>query len=257
MTRDPQKLTDKERQTLRLLTLGHDAKSIARELGLSVHTINERLRDARRKMGASSSREAARLLRDQDAADSRFSGPQDPHPQNCGPELFGDAASSLGAASSVHQTGGAIDRRRPRWIAGAIAMPFALVAVALATLAGQPPAPPAPTEAAADRIEVRAAREWLALLDADDWEATWNGTGQSFKTMNTVAIWTKASEDVRASVGKAQGRQLISVEELPAPPYGYTVVKFRANYTKRPNAVEKVSLVRENDSWRIAGIIIE
>ena len=55
-------LSEKEKQTLRLIVRGHDAKSIARDLGLSVHTINERLRDARRKMAVSSSREAARLL---------------------------------------------------------------------------------------------------------------------------------------------------------------------------------------------------
>lgn len=256
-------LTDKERHTLRLLTLGHDAKSIARELGLSVHTINERLRDARRKMGASSSREAARLLRELEASDPQFSGhqnpdPQNPDPQNCGPALFGDAADRPGTASGAHQGGGTTDRRRPRWITGAIAMPFALVVVALATLAGQPPAPPAaPTEAAAERVEVRAAREWLALLDADDWDATWNATGQSFKALNTVAIWSKVSQEVRASVGTAQGRQLIGVEQLPAPPSGYTVVKFRAKYSKRPNAVETLSLAREGDSWRVVGIYVE
>lgn len=55
-------LTDREKQTLRLIVRGHDAKSIARELDLSVHTINERLRDARRKLAVSSSREAARML---------------------------------------------------------------------------------------------------------------------------------------------------------------------------------------------------
>lgn len=55
-------LSEKEKQTLRLIVRGHDAKSTARTLGLSVHTINERLRDARRKMAVSSSREAARLL---------------------------------------------------------------------------------------------------------------------------------------------------------------------------------------------------
>ena len=54
-------LTEKEKQTLRLMVRGHDAKSIARSLGLSVHTINERLRDARRKLAVSSSREAARM----------------------------------------------------------------------------------------------------------------------------------------------------------------------------------------------------
>ena len=49
-------LTEKEKQTLRLIVRGHDAKSTARSLGLSVHTINERLRDARRKLAVSSSR---------------------------------------------------------------------------------------------------------------------------------------------------------------------------------------------------------
>ena len=55
-------LTDKEKETLRLIVRGHDAKSMASELDLSVHTINERLRVARRKLGVTSSREAARLL---------------------------------------------------------------------------------------------------------------------------------------------------------------------------------------------------
>ena len=59
-----QALSDREKETLRLLLGGHDAKSIARSLGLSVHTVNERLRDARRKLGVASSREAARRLRE-------------------------------------------------------------------------------------------------------------------------------------------------------------------------------------------------
>lgn len=57
-----QSLSSREAEVLRLLLAGHDAKSVARALGLSVHTINERLRDARRKLGVSSSREAARIL---------------------------------------------------------------------------------------------------------------------------------------------------------------------------------------------------
>ena len=55
-------LTEKEKQTLRLIVLGHDAKSMATALDLSVHTINERLRSARRKLETTSSREAARTL---------------------------------------------------------------------------------------------------------------------------------------------------------------------------------------------------
>ena len=50
MSANHQAPTEKEKQTLRLIVRGHDAKSLARHLGLSVHTVNERLRDARRKL---------------------------------------------------------------------------------------------------------------------------------------------------------------------------------------------------------------
>lgn len=75
-------LTDREKQTLRLIVRGHDAKSIARELDLSVHTINERLRDARRKLAASSSREAARMLLEVEDAPS--------HPEYVGDMRIGE-----------------------------------------------------------------------------------------------------------------------------------------------------------------------
>ncbi len=69
----PYDLTEKEVAVLHLLARGHDVKSAAVELGLSVHTVHERLREARRKTGASSSRGAARLLTE--AAAPNFSGP--------------------------------------------------------------------------------------------------------------------------------------------------------------------------------------
>lgn len=55
-------LNDKEVEVLRLLAAGHTVKSIALTLGKSEASINERLRDARRKTGVGSSRELARLL---------------------------------------------------------------------------------------------------------------------------------------------------------------------------------------------------
>jgi len=56
------RLSEREREVLRLLVQGHELKSIAIALGLSIHTINDRLREARGKLGVSSSRAAARLL---------------------------------------------------------------------------------------------------------------------------------------------------------------------------------------------------
>jgi DNA-binding CsgD family transcriptional regulator len=59
-------LTEREREVLRLLANGHDIKSIARELSISPSAVTDRLRQARRKLGLSTSREAARLFADSD-----------------------------------------------------------------------------------------------------------------------------------------------------------------------------------------------
>ena len=68
-------LTDKELEVLRLLTAGHTVKSIAARLGRSETSINERLRDARRKTGIGSSRELARYLDAQKIWDKKIDLP--------------------------------------------------------------------------------------------------------------------------------------------------------------------------------------
>lgn len=64
-------LTDREKEILRLLSRGHDAKSAATIMNVSVNSINERLREVRRKLGTTSSREAARTLLEAEASNSQ------------------------------------------------------------------------------------------------------------------------------------------------------------------------------------------
>ncbi len=59
---DLSRLTEAERQVLRLLARGHTAKSAATALAVTEGAVNERLREARRKTGVGSSRELARLV---------------------------------------------------------------------------------------------------------------------------------------------------------------------------------------------------
>lgn len=104
-----QALSEREKETLRLLTGGHDAKSVARHLGLSVHTVNERLRSARGKLGLTSSRAAARRLAEAEA------GFEKARPKFSGDKELGDDATvgDMGGVASS-QT-----RRNPlstRWI---------------------------------------------------------------------------------------------------------------------------------------------
>jgi DNA-binding CsgD family transcriptional regulator len=72
VTPDLSRLTDAERQVLRLLAQGHTAKSAATELGLTEAAVNERLREARRRTGVGSSRELARLARPQETRDEKI-----------------------------------------------------------------------------------------------------------------------------------------------------------------------------------------
>lgn len=88
------RLNEKEQEILTLLTAGHTVKSIAAQLGRSEASINERLREARRKTGIGSSRELARLLdaqinrdRKTDLVGAAVAGNQSAQPRDAGRKL--------------------------------------------------------------------------------------------------------------------------------------------------------------------------
>lgn len=368
-------LTEKEKETLRLIVRGHDAKSAAIELDLSVHTINERLRAARRKLDVTSSREAARMLLESEANAVGTT------PENLVYEPLGDAgAPSTGEVNSVT----APRNRRVLWIGGIATMSLAAITLALvlaspmqsastadaqtmegstqeldgledvardwlahidaqdwqrghaagapvfqqfitpedfSTMIGETrnplgavverrldtfgsvSAPPTVyrlvsfitdfedrkqvketvtlelddgvykvsgywigedarsvgngTPVFADRDRELAARNWLELVDQGDWQASFDAAGRQFRDPNTVAGWQAASERARVPLGKMLTREVIEIEELNAPPAGYTVVKFRTAYANREEAVEIVTLEREGGEYRVVGYFIE
>jgi DNA-binding CsgD family transcriptional regulator len=249
-------LTEKEKQTLRLIVRGHDAKSVARNLGLSVHTINERLRDARRKMAVSSSREAARLLLEAEGGDPG------PHPNYVGDTEIGADAPAAQVDQDGAPTGGAGRATRPFWIIiGVALMTLALGLLALTALPQLASAPasqaPAPASTAQNPAVVDAARQWLKMVDEGRWEESYRGTTASFRQLNTAKVWADTSEKVRVPLGAALSRIFVSQENLPAPPAGYEVVKFRTRFANKAEAIETVSLDREDGGWRVAGVTIE
>jgi DNA-binding CsgD family transcriptional regulator len=249
MSESGQTLTEREKQALRLMGRGHDAKSMARHLGLSVHTVNERLRAARRKLSVSSSREAARRLLD--------SEPETPH--SFGDKLLGEA----GLPSAPAQEAPAIERKRahrPPWvIAGVVIMAFILGIFALTLQPQSVPAPVAtPAQASAAQTQImRAARDWLAMVDAGRWAESWRATGQAFRSLNTVDAWAQASEQARVPLGALVSRADLSQESVPTPPHGAEMVKFRTSFANRANVVETLTLVREGQAWRVVGYLLD
>lgn len=242
-------LTEREKEALRLLLAGHDAKSIAAHLALSIHTINERLRDARRKLSVSSSREAARLLRRHEGAD----------PDKSGDSALGDAPPPARGEPGPTPDTAAPARGRPhRAIGGSIIMLALALAATLAILAPDRPLPAGQQAVTATESTVtKAARDWLALVDAGRWAESWAGTTATFRTQNTVAAWRAASEQVRVPLGRVESRTLLDERDIPAPPDGYRTVRFRTDFAGKRGAIETLSLERDGDAWRIAGIYIE
>ena len=63
MANDPvERLTEGQRQCLRMVLRHMSSKEIARELGISSHTVDQRLRIAMHTLGTASRVEAAKLL---------------------------------------------------------------------------------------------------------------------------------------------------------------------------------------------------
>ena len=253
-----QALTEKEKQTLRLIVRGHDAKSMARHLGLSVHTVNERLRDARRKLEVSSSREAARLLLDTEGE----------APQSHVDKQIGEAAGADAVAGPVEPDGGTGRASRvaspAAWlIAGVAIMSVILAILTLALVAApQPASAPAAAQSpavapVAETEAVRAARDWLQLHDQGRWRETWNGTGAEFRRVNSVERWTEVTQSVRPPLGATLSRVAIAQVDVPAPPAGVQVVKFRTRFANKADATETVSLAREEGAWKVVGIYID
>jgi DNA-binding CsgD family transcriptional regulator len=244
MSQGYQALTEKEKQTLRLLLSGYDAKTMARYLGLSVHTINERLRDARRKLSVSSSRAAARLVREAEGVS---------------PELFADRPlGDAETASAMEQAVASRTGHRAVWIIGGLAiMSFALALFALTAPAQISDSAPAAPATVSESAAAQAARQWLALVDAGKWQESWAATAESFRAVNTVANWEGASQTARVPLGVVRSRVLESDVDAPTPPAGNRVVRFRTAFANKPGAIETIALVREDGSWKAVGYYID
>lgn len=102
-----------------------------------------------------------------------------------------------------------------------------------------------------------AARRFLTLIDQRKWNESYALTTASFQKMNTSKVWADVSEQARPPLGALVSRTMISQEDVPTPPHGHLVVKFRTDFANKANAIEKVSLERAGNDWRVAGVTIE
>ncbi|MEO0690395.1 MAG: DUF4019 domain-containing protein [Pseudomonadota bacterium] len=260
-------LTDKEKEALRLLLNGHDAKSSAIELDISVHALNDRLRSARRKLGVASSREAARILGDAEEA----------RPQNLARKDFGMEASNNPDDKAILNQPSRAGSKWSLWLTGGMLIMSILIAAAVFTVsssgddsvndafvAQESQAETSSSSVGAgieDAESLDRAQAFLKETDAGNWEESWNVAGEFFQKESTSEEWTSMVEPVRSPLGAVEERRLASAQKtstLPGAPEGdYEVLQYTTKFSATDRlAIETVVMVRNGDSFDVAGYFI-
>ena len=254
MTEGLAALSDKEKEALRLLLSGHDAKTSASALGLSVHTINDRLRNARRKLGVSSSREAARIL-----GETEVSTPQNHVHKSLAVEIPVSQTDDVPAADESGR-----EIARPAWWSkGAFIMTFTIAASALVIAvvgfggADGERAPAEPTEAAASAqaaAEMQA-RNWLALTDVGNFEESRAQASQSLRNKYSEDLW-ELGISLRRISGVAESRVLARVMRTDQGPDGqdgeFEILTFDTDFTGKRDATETVVMELVGSEWLVS-----
>jgi len=108
----------------------------------------------------------------------------------------------------------------------------------------------------------KAARDWLALVDRLDADASWKAAAPRFRQAITVPQWTNGMRLER------EPRGAIVTRTITATSFGNTfngvpdsgqfaLVKFRSSFAHRPEAEEHVSLeLGADNTWRVIGYVI-
>jgi hypothetical protein len=106
-----------------------------------------------------------------------------------------------------------------------------------------------------------AARHWLELTDAGDFDRSWDEAAEIFREHITRPAWASAAANARSPLGSVLSRKIKSARyarTLPGAPDGeYVVIQFETTFQNKPDATEFVTPARTKDgSWKVSGYFI-
>ena len=113
-----------------------------------------------------------------------------------------------------------------------------------------------------EKDALQAAEEWLMLIDASDFGASWDNAAALFKKAITKEQWEKAILPIKSAMGDLISRKVKSVkytDSLPGAPDGeYVVIQFLTSFTNKKSAIETVTPMKDPDGkWRVSGYYIK
>jgi ketosteroid isomerase-like protein len=106
-----------------------------------------------------------------------------------------------------------------------------------------------------------AARDWLALVERGDAQASWSTAGQKFQAAMPVSRWAEGLKKMRAPLGAIKSRTIVKTsfqKSFPGVPDGdYALIIYTTSYANKADGRETLTLEREPDGrWRIVGYFI-
>ena len=112
-----------------------------------------------------------------------------------------------------------------------------------------------------EKVAQKSAEQWLALVDAGNYDESWSQAAEVFKSHVTKDVWNQQVSAVRGQTGKLKSRKLQdakSTERLPNAPAGkYVILQYDSSFNAGP-AVETVVLMEQKDnSWKVAGYFVK
>jgi hypothetical protein len=106
-----------------------------------------------------------------------------------------------------------------------------------------------------------AAREWLALADRGDAQASWSAAGKKFQAAMPATGWADALAKARTPLGATKSRTISKTDfrkKFQDYPEGdYALIIYITSFAKKSVGQETVTLERESDGkWRVIGYSI-
>ncbi len=108
---------------------------------------------------------------------------------------------------------------------------------------------------------VTAAKEWLTLVDNQEYAKSWEEAAPFFKNAVPQPQWEAMIAPVRTPLGKVESRELIAAQattSLPGAPEGeYVVIQFKTHFANNPDSIETITPMKSEGVWRVSGYFIK
>jgi hypothetical protein len=108
---------------------------------------------------------------------------------------------------------------------------------------------------------VDAAKNWLALIDGGKYEQSWNEASKLFQERVTQAQWANQAKNAREPLGAVLSRSTPVVRfatSLPGVPDGnYAILQFVSKFAHKTAALETVTMILQDGTWRGGGYFIK